>query len=495
MPYIKKSQEMKPAKAFATLLVMFAITGTSYAQKGIRTYIENLKKDTLFSNAVVGIMVMDEKGREVASWNPDYPLLTASTMKTISTGLALKVLGPEYRYKTRIGYTGIVKDGVLKGDLYIVGGGDPTLGSKDTVAYPIDSIFGVWADAVKLAGINRIEGNIIGDDRFFANEIVPGGWAVSNLGPYYGSGTSGLSFMENLQEFTFKPGEKTGDHAEFVSVWPVVPGMKIINNIKTGIQSSRPSTSLRLTELDRVVKYSGSLPLGGEPVVLTGSCKFPALACAEEFRLFLMKRGVRSNPLVYDPESFKVEKEENINFIGETLSPPLASIVNVTNRISNNFYAETLFKTLGKVITGSGSYDSSAVAVRRLLSSMGLPDRGFVQDDGSGLSRQNYVSARFFSNYFSKLKEKNDNFEVFFNSLPQPGGPGTLENVIKDATPEQKARLHAKSGSLSSVRCYAGYAERRDGGMYYFAILTNNYQARTAQMQPKIEGFLKELVK
>ncbi len=487
---------MKPAKAFATFLVLLAATTGAYAQKSIRTYIENLKKDTLFNTAVVGIMVMDEKGKEVASWNPDMPLLTASTMKTISTGLALKVLGPDFRYKTKIGYTGNIENGILKGDLYIVGGGDPTLGSRDTVAYPIDSIFGIWMDAVKLAGITRIEGNIIGDDRYFENEIVPGGWAVSNLGPYYGSGTSGLSFMENLQEFTFKSGDKIGDPAKFVSVWPLVPGLRIDNKIRTGAPGSRAQTSLRLTEIERVVRYSGSIPFGDKPVVLTGSCKFPAVACAEEFRKFLERGGVRSNPLSYDTHSYQASaSQENITIIGETLSPALSSIANVTNRISNNFYAETLFKTLGKVLTGSGSYDSSAVAVRRLLSSMGLPYRGFMQDDGSGLSRQNYVSARFFCNYFSKLKEKNDNFEVFFNSLPQPGGPGTLENVIKDATPEQKRRLHAKSGSLSNVRCYAGYAEKADGGMYYFAILTNNFQARTAQLQPKIEGFMKELVK
>ena len=487
---------MKPVKAFATFLVLLAATTGAFAQKSIRTYIENLKKDTLFNTAVVGIMVMDEKGNEVASWNPDMPLLTASTMKTISTGLALKVLGPDFRYKTRIGYKGEIENGILKGDLYIIGGGDPTLGSKDTLAYPIDSVFGVWMNAVKLAGITRIEGNIIGDERYFENEIVPGGWAVSNLGPYYGSGTSGLSFMENLQEFTFIAGDKTGDPAKLISVWPLIPGQKIDNRIITGAPGSRVQSNLRLTELERVVKYSGSIPLSEKPVVLTGSCKFPAVACAEELRKFLERGGIRSNALSYDSQSYSaIADQDDLVIIGESYSPKLVSIVNVTNRISNNFYAETLFKTIGKVLTGSGSYDSSAVAVRRLLTSIGLPYRGFMQDDGSGLSRQNYVSARFFCNYFYKLKEKNDNFEVFFNSLPQPGGPGTLENVIKDATPAQKSRLHAKSGSLSSVRCYAGYAERENGGMYYFAILTNNFQARTAQLQPKIEGFMKELVK
>jgi len=487
---------MKQAAVFVTLLALILNSMNASAQKNnIQKYVEKLKKDTLFSNSVVGIMVTDEKGKTVASWNPDMPLLTASTMKTISTGLAMKVLGPNYRFRTRIGYTGEIRDGILYGDLYIVGGGDPTLGSKDTLAYPVDSIFGVWANSVRLAGITKISGNIIGDDRFFENEVVPGSWSVSNLGPYYGSGPSGLSFMENLQEFRFTHAGGTGVPAKITSVYPVVPGLAIRNNIVTGPSGKSPNTDYRVTDLSRTVKFSGTIPQDKDTVTITGSTKFPAVACAEEFRKYLSFNGIESNPLAYDSESYNVVPQEQIRIIGETYSPELFKIVNVTNRISNNFYAETLYKTLGKEITGVGSYDSARVAVNALMSSMGLPVRGFMQIDGSGLSRQNYVSARFFCKYFTKLKEKNDNFELFFESLPQPGGPGTLKSVLAKADPSEKKRLHAKSGSLSSVRCYAGYAERKNGGMYYFAILTNNYQARTAQMQPAIEGFLHELIK
>jgi len=487
---------MKQAAVFVTLLSLMFSSMDGVAQKNnIQKYINQLKKDTLFSNSVVGIMVTDENGKTVASWNPDMPLLTASTMKTISTGLAMKVLGPDYRFKTKVGYTGEIRDGILYGDLYIVGGGDPTLGSRDTVAYPVDSVFGEWAKAISLAGITKISGNIIGDDRYFENEIVPGSWAISNLGPTFGSGTSGLSFMENQQEFKFTHSGGPGSPAAIAGVYPVIPGLTIKNEVVTVAGQRGSGTDYRVTELSRTVKFTGTIPQGRDTVTFTGSAKFPAVACAEEFRKFLKERGVESNPLAYDAESYSVVPQDQINIIGETSSPELFRIVNVTNRISNNFYAETLYKTLGKVLTGVGSYDSSRVAVTKLMSAMGLPLRGFSQIDGSGLSRQNYVSARFFCNYFAKLKEKNDNFELFFESLPQPGGPGTLQNVLSKANPADKKRLHAKSGSLSSVRCYAGYAERKNGGMYYFAILTNNYQARTAQMQPAIEGFLHELIK
>jgi len=149
---------------------------------------------------------------------------------------------------------------------------------------------------------------------------------------------------------------------------------------------------------------------------------------------------------------------------------------------------------VGKQMTGVGSYDSSRVAVQRLFREMGLKTKGYTQADGSGLSRQNYVSARFFCNYFAKMKE-NPNFDLFFNSLPQPGKPGTLRSVLSDEKPSDKERIHAKSGSLANVRCYAGYTVRKNGELIHFAILANNFSARTAQMQVGIEGFMRELTK
>ncbi|MDZ4059074.1 MAG: D-alanyl-D-alanine carboxypeptidase, partial [Bacteroidales bacterium] len=164
------------------------------------------------------------------------------------------------------------------------------------------------------------------------------------------------------------------------------------------------------------------------------------------------------------------------------------------NRISNNFYAETLLKMIGKMVTGSGSYDSSRVAVVREMSALGVKTKGFSQNDGSGLSRQNYVSARFFCNYFRQM-ENSEIFDIFFNSLPQPGGAGTLKSVLSSVKPIDKERIHAKSGSLANVRCYAGYVRRKNGELMTFAILTNNFSARTAQMQVGIEGFMEELIK
>ncbi|MDP3451908.1 MAG: D-alanyl-D-alanine carboxypeptidase/D-alanyl-D-alanine-endopeptidase [Bacteroidales bacterium] len=486
---------MKQILSFLIILsALFCPQSLTSQHNNIQRYVNRLQSDTLFTDAVVGIMVMDSKGRTVASWNPDMPLLTASTMKTISTGIALKVLGRDFRFSTKLGYKGYIQNGVLYGDLYIIGGADPTLGSRDTLAIPIEELFKEWREAITGAGIRRINGSVVADDRFFEHEIVPTGWAWSNLGPSYGSGTSGLSFSENLQYFSFIPGINEGDKVTMNNLFPKIPGMEYRVGITTSGKNRGNRTSYYVSDLSKVGYFKGTISQSLEPASVTVSNKFPHLSCAAEFRDYLSENGIYSDPEIVCARERDMDKYENIFIFHETFSPSITSIVNVTNRISNNFYAETLLKMIGKMVTGSGSYDSSRVAVVREMSALGVKTKGFSQNDGSGLSRQNYVSARFFCNYFRQM-ENSEIFDIFFNSLPQPGGAGTLKSVLSSVKPIDKERIHAKSGSLANVRCYAGYVRRKNGELMTFAILTNNFSARTAQMQVGIEGFMEELIK
>ncbi len=459
-------------------------------------FIDNeLKTDSLFMNAIAGICAVDKNDNVIAQWNPDFPMLTASTLKTVTTGLGLVYLGPDFRYSTRIAYTGEIKDSVLTGNLYIVGGGDPTLGSRDTVAFSIDSIFGVWTNAVKNCGIKRIDGNIVADDSYFTREQMPDTWSWGNFGAYYGSTASGLSFCENVQYFTLKPGKMKGDTAIVKAVYPYVPGLEIVNEVTTAEAGSGDRSSYYVQDISLKSRYSGTVPIGRDSVTSYNSSRFPHLSCGYYFREYLLKNGIESRPEILDIKYNPVPGDTAPIFIAETYSPELWEIVNVTNRISNNFYAETILKTIGKKMTGTGSYDSSLVAVNRLLKDMGVNVKGFTISDGSGLSRQNYVSPKFFCNYY-KMMSENGIFVKFFESLPYPGGNGTLKNVLKNEDKAIKERIHAKSGSLSGVRCYAGYVEGgRKSGLIKFAILINNYSVPVSKIQPKIEQFMLELAK
>lgn len=460
------------------------------AQKFIDT---QLKTDSLFRNAVVGILAIDAEGRTIAEWNPDHPLLTASTLKTVTTGLGLYYLGPDFRFSTRIAYSGTVKDSTLHGDLRIIGGGDPTLGSRDTVAYRIDSLFGIWKNALDVCGIRRIEGRIVADDRYFTREAIPDSWSWGNIGTDYGSAPSGLSFYENTQEFRLEPGKQPGDGVEVSVAYPALPVLHIVNELTTGHEKSGDRSAFYVQDVVPAARYSGSVPAGRGPIKAVNSNKFPHLSCAYEFRRYLQSNGVEGQMPVADITDIRENADDALIYIAETFSPELRRIVNVTNRISNNFYAETILKAIGKKMTGVGSYDSSVVAVNRLLTELNVPLTGFTMADGSGLSRQNYVSPAFFCRYYSIMAESSI-FPEFLGSLPMPGRGGTLRTVLSKAPQEVKDRIHAKSGSLANVRCYAGYVETGEKhGLVKFAILVNNYAARTAQIQPKIEQFMQIL--
>ncbi len=487
------------------LAVLLLLPLTVFGQNRVQNYIDQqMKTDSLLINAVVGILAVDENGVEIASWNPDMPLLTASTMKTITTGLGYEVLGPDYRFSTRVAYDGRIENGVLQGNLYIVGGADPTLGSRDTIAFTVDSIFGIWAKAVKDAGIRRINGRIIGDDRIFDEENIPDSWSYGNIGYDYGSGTSGLSFCENLSYFEIAPGDFLGDPVRITPLGPQAPDIIYVNEAITGEKGDGDNTVYYASSITPIGKFEGTYGIDAKPRTLVQSNKYGPATCAAEFAAFLFEKGIGCKgvtdvrAMAYD---YSVPAQTDLKYIAETFSPELRRIVKVTNTISNNFFAETIFKMAGKTLierkTGEPcmgvTYSAASRIVREYLNDRGVSTYGYTQDDGSGLSRQNYVSPRFFTRFYAMMALSPD-FPEYLSSFPGPGRPGTLQGVLRRADPAIKSTIYAKSGSLSSVRCYAGYVNSKRG-LLRFAILVNNYDCPTSKVQPKIEGFLEELGK
>ena len=475
------------------LLLISLLPALLFAQNNnVQRYIdEKLKCDSIMRSTITGIFAVDHNDNVVAEWNPDFPMLTASTMKTITTGVALELLGPDFRFETSLAYDGYIRDSILFGNLYIVGGGDPTLGSTDTVATHLDTLFSTWCNAVKGVGIKKIDGFVVADDTFFENEAIPQSWSWGNIGASYGSAPSGLTFFENKQIFMAQPGITEGESVNITCEYPSVPGMVYLNSVVTSPRERGNNISYFVSDLARIARFEGSLAIGRNNVRMENSNKFAPLSCAWHFREYLSLNGVGCNENVFTTHDFPNYDKGQLVYIISTYSSELIRIINVTNRISNNLYAETLLKTVGKELTGTGSYNSSYVAMDSMLIKLGVPKGGFTMSDGSGLSRQNYVSPRFFVNFYKQM-EQSEYFDLYLNSFPIPGKPGTLSTVLRNDPDSLKEKIHAKSGSLASVRCYAGYAEDKEG-LIRFAILVNNYSVRTSEIQPLIEGFIREL--
>ena len=482
-------------------------TGLKVAAEGseIRERIEAVAADPAFSQAVVGICARKADGTPLVEMNSQTMMLPASNMKLISTGAALHALGADMQFETRLGYDGTVEDGTLRGDLYIIGGGDPTLGSKDSIAVDIDHTFAQWEAIIRANGITRIEGRIIGDGRWFEGMAEEPTWLLEDAGTYYGTGTTGLMFYENMQSFAVSAGAQVGDPVNISPSYPDAPWMEFRYNCSTGEKGTGDMLYMYASDLAPIAEIRGTFGVDRAAKRLDCANKFPEHTCASYFHDFLKQRGLECTGGVADLNIRESELEDidSLTVIGSTFSPTLDRIVFETNHASNNLYAETLMRTLGKELRGSACYDSSYVALNDILKDLKVDvSRGAQIQDGSGLSRQNYISADFICRFLAAMTGS-PSYGTFLASLPSPGGSGTLQYNMSGKPASLRNRIKVKSGSMNGVRCYSGYIlpSENSGGQadglpadtIVFSILTNNCTSPTWQVRPLLDRVMAAL--
>ena len=480
----------------SAIILLFTSAHYSIGQENDSTFghiqaIKDAASASTFKNAVISICIMGLDGDKKLGINEDKMLAPASNMKLISTGTALHELGPDFRFKTEIQYDGEIKDGTLHGNLYIKGGADPTLGSKDTIATDIETTFSKWKIFLDEAGIKRIEGAVIGDGSWLNGMPEEESWMWNDIGTYYGSGVTGLMFYENMQSFIARPGLAEGDPVDLTPSYPDAPWMEFRYTCTTG----KPKTGDRLymytSDLAPVAEIRGTFGIDRGSKRVDCSNKFPEYTCAYYFSKWLEQRGITSSEGPADlklTRSIQITEDSLRTTAGTTTSPSLGKITFTTNHASNNLYAETLLRALGKEFRHDSSYDSSYVAIKDILKRL-MPesDKGIRIQDGSGLSRQNLVSADFFCRFLMAMTES-PHFSCFMESLPTPGGNGTLRYNM-GRTPENiRKRIRVKSGSMSGIRCYSGYimpsgqcdgwsAKTAPEGTLVFSMMVNNCTA------------------
>ena len=457
-----------------------------------QTIIESIAADPALERSIVGIYAMSGDGRAIVDINGGKMMVPASNMKLISTGAALHKLGPDYRFETAIGHDGIIEEGVLKGNLYIIGGGDPTLGSKDSIAVNIEKVFGQWEGMLKEAGINKIEGRIIGDGRSFEGMMEEPTWLWNDIGTYYGAGTSGLMFYENMQSFSVAAGDQVGAPVKISPSYPLAPWMEFRYNCTTGENGTGDQLYMYTSDLAPVAEIRGTYGLDRGKKRLDCSNKYPEYTCAYYFMNHLKKKGIQSE----GAGDFKLDTDwqatGEITVLGKTYSPTLDRIAFETNHASNNLYAETLLRGLSKELTGSATYESAYMALAEVMKELGVDMKGADIQDGSGLSRQNYISAEFFCRFLEGMMSS-PYFEEYAASLPSPGKPGTLSYNMKSYPESIKERILVKSGSMNGVRCYSGYVIPTEGckdDYIIFSILVNNCTAPTWQLRPLLDKIM-----
>ena len=494
------------AAVCATALSWTAAAQTTPEQTDIQEIIQNLSEDQALAQGIVGICARTGDGRTLAEVGGTRMMVPASNLKLVTTGVALNELGPEYRFGTAVGHDGVITDGVLDGNVYIIGGSDPTLGSKDSIAVALENIFKEWEAMLRKAGIREIKGRIIGDGRWFDGMAEEPTWLWNDIGTYYGAGATGLIFYENMQSFSVSGGNEPGAPVKISPSYPDTPWMEFRYNCTTGEEGTGDRLYMYTSDLAPIAEIRGTFGVDRGAKRVDCANKYPEYTCAHYFHNYLKKKGIRSE----GAGDFRLEKSweprGEVTVLGRTYSPALLRIVFEINHASNNVFAETLMRQLGRLKTGSACYDSSYVAMESALKAMNLNTAKGVQiQDGSGLSRQNFISPDFMCRFLAAMLSS-EHFEEYVASLPSPGKDGTMFYNMKNYPASMKDRIKVKSGSMNGVRCYSGYilpsgcssgdmSDVDKDKVIIFSIMNNNCTSPTWKVRPLLDKMMAVLAR
>jgi D-alanyl-D-alanine carboxypeptidase/D-alanyl-D-alanine-endopeptidase (penicillin-binding protein 4) len=427
---------------------------------------EFFQETEAFRRAHVGICIMDLESKQIVySRNEEQFFIPASVQKVVMSAAAIGALGEEYCFHTDLEIEGKVDAaGVLHGNLWVRGGGDPTLSLE---------IFSEWEEALKQEGIRRIEGKIIVDTSCFETILASPYWSFEDLGNYYGAGASGLAINRNQYRITFQPGKQEGQPATVLSQDPPIPQLIVRNEVKTGAAGSGDQVNIFGAEYSPIQFYRGSVPVDEPTFTVKGAIPDPALFCGR----LLLERIPASEGIEIIRE--KPQKQSPRKQLSRKNSPPLKEIIREMNLFSINLHAEHLLKTIGG---GKGSQGTA------LLESF-LKERGIAAQvkDGSGGARNNLLTPQGVVTLLADIHHS-PACQTIKASLPEPGKEGSL----KLFPPLTHGKICAKTGSMSNIQNLAGYLKLNSGKEYVFCFFCNQYKGTTKEIRKEYHLLLEQ---
>jgi serine-type D-Ala-D-Ala carboxypeptidase/endopeptidase (penicillin-binding protein 4) len=480
---------MKNALKLFLLFTFFSCLcwGQNYKNEPVRKYtsysnvtelweqLDDIFNDPNFNNAFWGVVIQSiETGEYFYKRNEDKLFMPASNLKLFTTTAGLALLGPDFKYKTKLYTNGKIDGTTLTGDLIVQGRGDPTISDRFSDGNMF-KIFESWADTLLSLGIDEINGNIIGDDNLFEDRGLGNGWQWDYESYWFSAPTGSLSFNDNCVNMVVTPTE-VGKPAK-ISVVPNTKYVILINNVTTVRNDSTTSIDFFRERGTNVITVQGTIKQNAEPDKIFSTINNPTQFFVVVLKDVFERKGisVKGYPIDVDdlPESLDYTK---MKLLLTHYSVPLKDIIKVINKNSHNFYAEQLLKTIGLEKGNFGSVDNGLKYEKEVMQEMGISPDNTLVVDGSGLSRLNLVTPRQFVSLLTYMY-KSPNFIPFFNSLPIAGVDGSMGTRLKNSKAENKVR--AKTGYVSSVRSLCGYAFTADNEPIAFSIITNNFLAPT----------------
>lgn len=466
---------------------------------------EILRKPEL-APAMVAVKVASlDTGRVLFEENAHKLVRPASNMKLYTIATALDRLSPDFRFTTSV--QALAKpdaDGIVRGDLTVYGRGDPSIAARFNNGDYFKGIDDL-ANRISAAGVKRVEGDLVGDESYFTGSQYGSGWEWEDLTWYFGAEVSPLTVNDNALDLFVKPGAQVGAPA-LVTTGPPDPLLITVNRMVTTAKGTKRSLTIYRGLGENTLEVSGTIALDDKGYTGGIAISHPAMLFVHLLRAALAQHGVTVTGKLRTtdgkPERGIVPRRTNaaaqateppLVEITNMQSPPLSVIAAQTLKPSQNLYTELVLRTLGKSsaapVANSDSErtseDAGLEVVRAFLKEAGLNPDALVLSDGSGLSRNDMITAEAtvqLLTYMSKQKYAT----VWRDALPIAGVDGTLRNRMKGTVAENN--LRAKTGSLSSAASLSGYVTSASGESLVFSIMVNNYpqdvEPRTVCIDP-----------
>ncbi|HEU4795051.1 MAG TPA: D-alanyl-D-alanine carboxypeptidase/D-alanyl-D-alanine-endopeptidase [Pyrinomonadaceae bacterium] len=505
---------MNRLRRTVSLLLILCVPFSALAQAPktlieLQTRISAILAKPELASATIGVKVTSlDSGRILFEENAFKLLRPASNMKIYTVATALDRLTPEYRFTTSV-FAAARPDsaGVVRGDLRIYGRGDPSIAARFNNGDYFKAIDDLAARIVA-AGVKRVEGDLVGDETYFTGPKYGSGWEWEDLTWYYGAEVTPLSINDNALDLFVKPGAAIGQPA-LITTGPPDPLLTIVNRVTTSAKTVRRELSIHRGLGENTITVTGSIPLEDPGFTAGIGISHAALLFVYLLRASLVQKGVvitgksRTTGEVAIPAvviAQPTQAHSSASPVAQTelatlQSPPFSVIAAQTMKPSQNLYTELILRTLGKIspppvpttpsIFIPTSENLGIEAVKSFLKTAGIRPEALILDDGSGLSRNDMITADAtvqLLTFMSKHRYAN----VFYDSMPIAGVDGTLRNRMR-GTPAEK-NVRAKTGSLSSASSLAGYVTTAAGEKLAFAIMVNNYprdlNARAACIDP-----------
>jgi len=466
-----------------TLLAIMLVAVAAWAQTITpQEAVDRFANDPSMKHASFGVMFMSvDSGKIIAAANPELSVVTASTMKTVTSTAALEALGGNFRFETKVYIDGKMQGDTLVGNIVIVGAGDPTLGTgfMSGIAKLPDEI----AQALTAKGIKAVAGKVITDSSLFPGPYYSDWWDAGDLAQDYGAGVFPLNYRDNTIRFNFNVDRKGRvNNAHFV---PEVPGVGVANRTTPG------KRNYILTTLD----------YGANNLVMTGNTAagkgkgrhswIVANPCPDALLVADVEAAIKNCGIELKNNNINTSsKDDSTELLVNHQSPELTDIVISLLDRSDNMFTHALLRALAvrskSYQAEGGDLDSNGVSeVKRIFNGMGIDTESLFMRDGSGLARANRTSVHMFCDMLRTVVDKKYNNKRLTDLMPNAGR--RIGKLLP--TTELADSVTLKSGSMSEVQCFVGYYPANNPTIVW-AVLCNNYTCSRATLKNNIDRLL-----